>query len=158
MGTSYGERMNLIVLDSEGDGLAYDCTKLYNLCSTSDGENFFYTTNYEEMREHLLSADLLVCHNGVRHDSVVFKRILGVDIPYNKWIDTLAISWALYPDRSKHGLESWGETVGIKKVEVKQEEWSEGDEELMKSRVIRDVDINYRVWIKMLSRLKEIYN
>lgn len=147
----------LIVLDSEGDGLAYECTKLYNLCTTEDGENFFYTTNYDEMKKELLSADLLVCHNGVMHDKVVFNRILGIDIPYTKFVDTLALSWYLYPDRSRHGLESWGETVGISKVFVGEGQWSTGDPELMRNRVIEDVKINWKVWKHMEKRLKEIY-
>lgn len=147
----------LIVLDSEGDGLAYECTKLHNLCTTQNGKDFFYTTDYDEMREELLSADLLVCHNVVCHDIVAFKRILGIDIPYTKCIDTLAISWHLYPDRPKHGLESWGETVGIKKVHVGEDEWSTGDPELMRNRVIEDVKINWKVWKVMEKRLKEIY-
>lgn len=149
--------MKIIVLDSESDGLAYDCTKLHNLCTTENGEDFFYTTDYDEMKRELLSADLIVCHNAVRHDKVVFKRILGVDIPYTKFIDTLAVSWHLYPNRQKHGLASWGETVGINKVYVGSDEWETGDPELMRNRVIEDVKINWKVWKIMESRLKEIY-
>ena len=149
--------MKLIVMDSEGDGLAYDCTKLHNLCSTQDGKEFFYTTDYEEMKKELLSADLIVCHNAIRHDLVVFRRILGIGIPYTKFVDTLALSWHLYPDREKHGLESWGKTVGVSKVYVGADQWSTGDSELMRKRVEEDVKINWLVWKLMEKRLMEIY-
>lgn len=149
--------MKLIVLDSEGDNLAHHTTKLHNLCTTQDGENFFFTTDYEKMKEELLSADLLVCHNIHLHDRPAFKKVLGIDIPWEKCIDTLAISWALYADRQKHGLSSWGTDVGVEKVKVSDDQWSEGDYELMKSRVTEDVKINWLVWKKMDKRLDEIY-
>lgn len=149
--------MKLIVLDSEGDNLAHHTTKLHNLCTTQDGENFFFTTDYEEMKEELLSADLLVCHNIHTHDRPAFKKVLGIDIPWEKCIDTLAISWALYADRQKHGLASWGTDVGVEKVWVAEDQWSEGDYDLMKSRVTEDVKINWLIWKKMDKRLDEIY-
>lgn len=149
--------IKLVVLDSEGIGLSSNATKLHNLCSTTDGKEFFYTTDYDEMREHLLNVDIIVCHNALRHDMPVFNKVLGLSLTHEKFIDTLALSWALYPDRAKHSLESWGETVGIKKVSVDEHEWEIGDETLMKERVIEDVKINWAVWQIMCNKLEEIY-
>ena len=147
-----------LVLDSEGDGLAYTCTKLHNLCWTEDGGTFGYTTNYDEMREVLSQEDVLfVAHNVIRHDSTVFSRILGIHIPYQKFVDTLALSWYLYPERSEHGLESWGVTLGFPKVKVAKEQWEIGDKSLMRERVERDVLINWLLWEKQKARLEEIY-
>ena len=147
-----------LVLDSEGDGLAYTCTKLHNLCWTEDGETFGYTTNYDEMREVLSQEDVLfVAHNVIRHDSTVFSRILGIHIPYQKFVDTLALSWFLFPDRPKHGLESFGQDYGLYKTVVNNSEWTIGEEILMKERVITDVKINWLLWCDIKNRLKEIY-
>ena len=146
-----------IVLDSETDGLAYDCTKIWILGWTEDGKTYNTTTNYDEMRELLSQDALFVCHNGVQFDMVVFNRILDLNLTYKKFVDTLALSWYLFPDRAKHGLESWGDTVGVKKVAVDNEQWAEGDTELMKSRVSEDVKINWKVWELMRKRLEEIY-
>lgn len=147
-----------LVIDSEGNGLAYTCTKLHNLCWTEDGEEFGYTTDYDKMRDVLSQEDVLfVGHNIIRHDSVVFSRILNLHIPYQKFVDTLALSWFLYPDRSEHGLASWGANFGFHKTKVENHQWAEGDEALMRERVERDVLINWMLWEKMKKRLSEIY-
>ena len=147
-----------IVLDSEGDGLAYTCTKLWNLGWTEDGDNYGFTTDYDEMRKVLTQEDtLFVCHNNIRHDKVVFERILGLNLPYSKFVDSLALSWYLFPERNEHGLESWGVSFGFPKVKVNKEEWAEGNVELMRERVLRDVKINWLLWEKQKARLEEIY-
>lgn len=149
--------MKVIVLDSEGVGLGGKATKLHNLCTTQDGENFFYTTDHDEMREELLSADLLVCHHIIGHDVPAFKAVLGIDIPYSKCWDTLGLSWYLFPNRPKHGLEALGKEHGYQKVKVESHQWEEGDPELMRARVIEDVKINWAEFVKQRNRLEEIY-
>jgi len=110
--------MNIVVLDSESDGLAYECTKLHVLSYTRDGETYHSTSDYDDMRAVINSADLLVAHNSIRHDQVVFNRILGIPMDYRKWVDTLSLSWYLYPERNRHGLAEWGQDLGVAKPKV----------------------------------------
>ena len=147
--------MNIIVLDSESDGLAYECTKLHVLSWTEDGETYHSTGDYDDMGAVINSADLLVAHNSIRHDMVVFNRILGVPMDYRKWVDTLALSWFLYPERNKHGLEAWGEDLGVSKPKV--DDWQNLSFEEYAHRCEADVAINWRLWGKMKKRLEEVY-
>ena len=150
--------MKIRVFDVETDGLLGSLTKIHNLCYTEDGENYHYTTSYDTMKEWLDEPDVIwVGHNIVMFDFEAIKRVLGVHLSYNNGYDTLAISWALYADRAKHGLASWGDDVGIQKVFVEDGQWESGDPELMKSRVEEDVKINWKVWKLMDQRLTEIY-
>ena len=151
--------MKIRVFDTEGVGLNNKAEKLHNLCYTEDGETFKYTTSYSEMKEWLSEPDVLwVGHYAVGHDMPAINKVLGLNMNYRQFWDTMAVSWFLYPDRSKHGLEAIGKEHGIKKVEVKEHQWAEGDPELMKERVIEDVKINWAEYLKQKKRLEEIYN
>ena len=108
-----------IVLDSESDGLAYECTKLHVMSWTEDGKEYQSTNSYDEMRKVLTQEGVTyVAHNAIMHDMVVFHRILGIPMNYSKWADTLALSWYLFPKRTKHGLDSWGTDLGVMKPKV----------------------------------------
>ena len=148
--------MKIVVLDSEGDGLAYDCTKLHVLSYTYDGKAYHSTGAYEEMRELLTQEDTkFVAHNAVRHDMVAFHRILGIPMDYTKWIDTLALSWFLFPERKKHGLGSWAKEMGGSKPEV--EDWEGLTYEQYKYRCEEDCKVNWNLWKHFSNRLDEIY-
>ena len=150
--------MKIRVFDTEGVGLNYSATKLHNLCYTEDGENFEYTTDYNTMKEWLSEPNVLwVGHYAVGHDVPAVNTVLGLEMTYKQVWDTMALSWYLYPDRPKHGLEYIGNEHGIKKVDVANHQWEEGDPELMKSRVIEDVKINWQEYQKQKNRLLEIY-
>jgi len=108
------------VIDCETDNLAYDCTKIHVLSWTDDGQEYCSTADPSMMRMVLTKKDtMLVCHNAVRFDMVVFNRLLGLDLNYKNFVDTLGFSWYLYPQRNKHGLESWGDDLGVPKPVVK---------------------------------------
>jgi hypothetical protein len=146
------------VFDTEGVGLNSGATKLHNLCFTEDGKEFHYTTCYDEMLQWLSEPDVIwVCHSAVGHDMPAIKSVLGYEMNYRDFWDTLGISWYLYPYRPKHGLETIGVEHGIKKVKVAEHQWVEGDPELMKERVVEDVRINWAEFQKQKARLCEIY-
>jgi len=147
--------MNILVVDSESDGLAYECTKLHVLSYTRDGKTYHSTGDYDDMRAVLDSADMLVAHNSIRHDMVAFNRILGIPMDYKRWIDTLALSWYLFPERQRHGLADWGVDLGIAKPKV--DDWENLSYDEYKHRCEADVAINWRLWKKLERRLKEIY-
>ena len=148
--------MNIVVLDSESDGLAYECTKLHVLSYTRDGETYHSTGDYDDMRAVINSADMLVAHNSIRHDMVVFNRILGIPMDYKRWVDTLALSWYLYPERQRHGLADWGVDLGVPKPKV--DDWQNLSYEEYAHRCTEDCKINWKLWVKMKNRLEEIYN
>jgi len=147
--------MRILVADTETDGLAYDCTKLHVMSYTEDGETYHSTGDYDDMRAVIKSADLLVMHNAVMHDMVVFNRILGIPMDYRRYVDTLWVSRYLYPDRASHGLDAIGREHGVKKPEV--HDWENLSYEEYAHRCVEDVKINWLEWVKQKKRLEEIY-
>ena len=147
--------MRIIVADTETDGLAYECTKLHVMSWTEDGETLESTGDYQAMKEVYDSADLIVMHNAVRHDMVVFNRLLGIPMDYTKYIDTLMVSWYLFPDRASHGLAAIGEEHGVPKPKV--DDWEGLSYKEYKHRCEEDTKINWLEWVKQKKRLEEIY-
>ena len=147
--------MRILVADTETDGLAYDCTKLHVMSYTEDGETYHSTGDYDDMRAVIKSADLLVMHNAVMHDQVVFNRLLGIPLDYKKYIDTLWVSRYLYPDRASHGLDAIGREHGVAKPKV--DDWENLSYEEYAHRCTEDVKINFLEWQMQKKKLEEIY-
>lgn len=145
---------NGFVVDLEGDSLTPTriwCIAAHNL-ETGKSKS---TIDYDEMRRLLEKAEVLVMHNGARFDVPVMERLLNVSIKA-KIIDTLALSWYLYPDRMTHGLEDWGEDLGVQKPTIIR--WD--DPELLPEYIHRceeDVKINTLLWKRMWKRLLVLY-
>ena len=148
--------MKIIVLDSETDGLVKEATKLHVVAWTEDGENINHTEDQEKIKELLLEEDArIVCHNAIRFDLPVFKKLLGIDLHYTKFIDTLALSWYLNFERSSHGLEGFGIEFGIPKPKV--EDWSTLTYEKYAHRCSEDVKINWKLWKDLEAKLLKLY-
>ena len=148
--------MKEAVFDTETNGLAYNCDKMHILSYTYDGNEVTSTNSYEEMREFFTQeGTLFVAHNSIMFDMVVANRVLGLDLSYQKFIDTLALSWFLYPERKSHGLGSYQEASGVPKPQV--DNWEDVTWEQMKHRCESDVKINGWLWQKQRKRLQEIY-
>jgi hypothetical protein len=154
--------MDYIVIDSETDGWAYSCSKIHVLGWTNDGINFHHTSDYFEMRQILSGSHKkrrLVCHNAIRYDLVVFNRLLGLDLTYLDFVDTLPLSWTINYQRSqlglKHGLESYGETFGVEKPKI--DDWENLTYEDYAHRVTEDVKINWLLWKDLEKKLGVLY-
>lgn len=150
--------MKFIVLDSETNGFQDICDKIWVLGWTTDGVDIHTTNNYNTMREVLLGSPTdrkLVCHNAVRFDLVVFNRILGTDLTYLDFVDTLPLSWTIHYDRVKHGLESYGPDYGFAKPKV--EDWKDQPYEVYQERVTEDVKINFALWKDLERKLGALY-
>ena len=103
-----------------------------------------------------MSEPVVVGHNIARWDTVEVSRLVGCEIPKETLIvDTLALSWYLSPDRSKHGLESYGEDYGIPKPKV--DDWHNLSYEEYRHRCEEDVKINSRLWKDQYSYLLKLY-
>ncbi|AFE86189.1 DNA polymerase [Salinivibrio phage CW02] len=142
-----------IVFDIEADGLE-DASKIHVL-SARVGKKTFSTPDYGNIKTFLGRASVLVGHNIIRYDIPTLERILGVRVRA-KLVDTLALSWYLYPFRVKHGLADWGEDLGFGKPKV--EDWVGQPYEVYENRCESDVEINTRLWEKMWKDLMKLYN
>jgi hypothetical protein len=106
----------------------------------------------------LANEKILVGHNIIRYDIPVVKKVYSItDDRYNNSIkiDTLSLSWYLYPMRNTHGLEQWGEELGVAKPII--QDWENLSIEEYSNRCERDVEINTLLFVKQLKYLEEIY-
>lgn len=146
------------IFDIEADGFnpsVIHCLSMSSPYKPKGKPEIKTTHDYDEMREWLLNADVLVGHNIQRYDIPVLERLLGVEIKA-KLIDTLAISWYLYPKRRLHGLEAWGEDFGVPKPVIK--DWVGLSPEEYAHRCEEDVKINYKLFRKAYKDLMKLYN
>jgi len=161
--------MKVCVFDIEANGL--EPTKIHCLTAAVNTNGKWTqktTTNYDEMRKFFSGCDVVVGHNIMRWDIPVIERILGIEVSC-KIIDTLALSWYIYPEgvdgKKKHGLEDWGEHFGVPKPKIEHNEWlgpieGESQEDFidkMKHRCQEDVKINCNLIDKQLKDLHKIY-
>lgn len=144
--------MSYLIFDIEGDGL--HPTKIWCM-SYDNGEGVKTTTDYKEMSSLLLSHDYLIGHNIARWDLPHLERILNIQVKASV-IDTLALSWAMFPERNRYGLEEFGEEYGIPKPEIK--DWFSLSIEEYIHRCQEDVKINTKLWSELWSKLMELYN
>lgn len=143
---------DIAIFDIEADSLTP--TKIHCL-SVKDGKGSRSTTDYDKMRKFFSKAKVLVGHNITLFDVPAVERLLNIKIDA-LLVDTLALSWYLYPERNKHGLEAWGEELGAAKPEI--DDWENLTIEEYVHRCEQDVKINTLLWNKMWSYLRKIYD
>lgn len=143
------------VFDIEADGLLDTITKIHCVSYTEDGKSYHTITKYPDMVAFFEKESLLIGHNIVRYDIRAVQKILGIKIKA-KLYDTLAMSWVFAHDRSRHGLESWGETFGVPKPKI--DNWENLTIEEYTHRCEEDVKINWRVWQWLIKKAKMIYD
>ena len=146
------------IFDIEADGLFSEVTKIHCL-SYASVDNEFKCTLYtkEDIIRffELTPDDTYIGHFVLGYDFKTLEKIYGIKEPKNV-VDTLGLSWYLYPERAEHGLESWGEEFGVKKPEI--EDWQNLSIEEYTNRCETDVEINRLLWIKQKKKLEEIYS
>ncbi len=153
---------NVFVYDIECDGLIEDATKIHCLSiAWRDGSviKTKSTTDYDEMRKFFNNDKITrIGHNITLYDERVASKLLGIDTLKTKdnLIDTLALSWYLFPERKVHGLESWGNDIGIKKVEIK--DWKNLTSQEYIHRCEEDTKINLELWERCLYNLENLYD
>ncbi len=143
---------NEVVFDIETDGLR--STKMHVFSANYQGK-IFSTPDPKSVQKLLGREDLVViAHNCYRFDVPELKRLFNLDVNA-KVVDTLALSWYLYPERAKHGLAEWGEEFGVPKPVV--EDWEGLTYEEYEHRCEEDVKINTLLWEKIRAHLLELY-
>lgn len=145
--------IDVTVFDVEGDGLTP--TKLHVLSWMNEGDEVKSTFNYNEMREVLSNPNnTLVGHNITQWDVPHVERLLGIKVKA-RLIDTMGLSWYLYPKRIRHGLDDWGTDLGIPKPKI--DDWYSLTPEEYQHRCEEDVKINRLLWEKIVKDLMAIY-
>ncbi len=147
--------MNAYVFDIEADGLLDGATKIHCLCyyNLTNGESGSYTS-IDDIRGFVENADVLIGHNIIRYDVPLLNILYGEQCKA-QLVDTLALSWYLYPERNLHGLESWGNDFGIPKPIVL--DWKNLTQEEYIHRCSEDVKINTKLWLQMKKYLTTLY-
>lgn len=155
---------NVYVSDCESDGFLDEATKIHTFgIGWKNSEGVWQikdTSKYDDMRKVLTNPNnTIVFHNGYLFDSVLLSKILEIKIEATI-IDTLPISWVLFPNRVKEG-EKWGlgsfaTDYGFKKPDI--ESWHDLSYEVYANRVREDVKINIALWEDCLSYYRELYD
>jgi len=144
------------IIDIETDGI--DATKIHCMAVREESGHIQVHTVYDDIRSFLgslLDSDRIIGHNFIRYDWPVISRLLKVETKAFI-VDTLALSWYLYPDVVKHGLEQWGERFGIAKPKI--DDWENLDIGEYCRRCVEDVKINTMLWEKQSEYLSKLYN
>ena len=144
----------MILFDIETDGLLEDVTKIHCLSYTRNGSEVMTTNDYDYMRRILRREKGLIGHNIIRYDIPVLEKILGIKIKAQLF-DTLPMSWVVNFDRSRHGLEYYGDDYGIPKPEIN--DWRNLTLEEYTHRCEQDVKINWILWQDLLKKFMFLY-
>lgn len=150
--------MNYSIIDIETDGLIENVTKIHcvSVHKFQDGTDRKFTLiNRDQIIDFFLNEETLVGHNIIRYDVPVLEKLLGIKIKA-KLIDSLGLSWYLYPDRIKHGLEFWGEDLGVEKPKIA--DWNNLKVEDYIHRCETDVEINRRLFNLQGEYLFQLYD
>ena len=147
--------MIYIPCDIEANGFLSKVNEIHCLSMNWGGE-IKTTSSYEGIRKLVSRKDItLVGHNFQTYDVPVIEKILGCKVVCGV-IDTLALSWYLYPHKSSHGLADWGEEFGIPKPAI--EDWENLPKEQYYHRCEEDVKIQTQLWFKIKKDLDELYD
>lgn len=150
----------LYCTDTEGDNLLPDITKMWCMSLTElDAHNNvvrkFTLTDTAKICEMFENPDnMFAMHNGIDFDKPVMEKLFGITVQA-EIIDTLFLSWYLYPKRTLHGLESHGEDFGVLKPEV--EDWSEQPLSVYVHRCEEDTKIQTQLWRMIWADLMSLY-
>lgn len=153
--------MRIYCADLEADALLEDATKIWcgSFTEVDDkGKELrrWSDTAYPDLRNMFEDENnILIMHNGVDYDGPLAAKILGCEVKA-EIIDTLWISWYLYPKNPKHGLQAWGEELGIAKPEI--DDWENLSIEDYIHRCEEDVKIQVALWKMMLKHLRILYD
>jgi DNA polymerase I-like protein with 3'-5' exonuclease and polymerase domains len=154
--------MNYFVFDIETNALYLDevdkihCLSYYNLNENGKNNIRSITKKEDILKFFEKENSYFIGHNIIRYDIPVLEKLLCKKLKI-KIIDTLGLSWYLYPNRIKsHGLEKWGEEFKVKKIEI--DDWSNKSISDYILRCEIDVKINTLLFKYLMSYLNKLYN
>lgn len=142
-----------IIFDIECDSLNATKIHCFSYCNTGNA-TLHSLTNYEDIISLLEKCDTLIGHNIVKFDIPVLEKLLNIKIKA-QLIDTLGISWYLNPLQLKHGLEEWGNILGIEKPKI--DNWETLGIEKYIYRCEQDVRITEKLFHYQMNYLTDLY-
>ena len=148
--------MKEFIFDIEADNLLPGITKIHCVSYSEVGGKLLGTLYNQQEIEQFFSHDYLyIGHHIIGYDFKALNKIYGIKRP-KYFLDTLAWSWYLFPDRAEHGLESWGEDFGVPKPKI--DNWQDLTIEEYTHRCEEDVKINTKLYQLVKTKMKEIYS
>lgn len=148
--------MKEFVFDLEADNLLPGITKIHCVSYSEVGGKLVGTLyDQQEIKEFFNEDHLYIGHHIIGYDFKALNKIYGIKRP-KYFLDTLAWSWYLFPDRAEHGLESWGEDFGVPKPKI--DNWQDLTIEEYTHRCEEDVKINTKLYQLIKTKMKEIYS
>lgn len=153
--------------DIEGDGLLDTITKVWcmSLTECDEDNNFaikrsYSLTDYKDIKDVFGNPDnILIMHNGLSYDGPAAELVFSTKTePYKvkaEIIDSLILSWYLYPKLVKHGLDPHGEALGIAKPKI--DNWEDLSLEEYIHRCEEDVKIQYALWKMIWKHMMLLY-
>ena len=132
--------------------------KLHNFAFidiNSDESYVFNGSDKAGIQDFLNSGHKLYIHNVDMKICTAISAWFGFDITKSTIVDTLPISWYLYPDRQEHGLGSYGVEFGVPQPVI--EDWSTQTQADYDHRVVEDCRIQKRLWLKQKEKLSRLY-
>ena len=150
----------LFCSDIEADGLLDTITKVWCMSNTE------FSPYMEELESHTLTEtknitdmfsnpdNILIMHNGVSYDGPAVTKVHGT-VVQAEIIDTLFLSWYLYPKMNLHGLAAHGETFGIPKPLI--DDWENLTLDQYLHRCEEDVRIQSALWKQIWKHLMLLY-
>jgi len=146
--------MEYTVFDLEADNLLDEVTVIHCLSWYKSDGTSGSITDYSDIVVFMEQQEILVGHNIILYDNPVIRKILGITLNC-RMIDTLGLSWYLYPTLKIHGLEAWGDSLGVKKPHI--EDWKNQSLSDYVHRCETDVIINTLLFKKQIRYLIQIY-
>lgn len=150
------------VIDIETNGFLKELDKMHCACyqiidlqQTEPIETGTLFTG-EEYEALINRVDYVVGHNYIGFDNRVTEKLFNISLPLDKMIDTMGISFYLFPNFDKHGLKFWGIRFGVHKPEV--ENWDGLTREEYVHRCTEDVKINAMLFRGVMAYLLDIYD
>tara|TARA_R110000851_G_scaffold27764_4_gene77858 strand:+ start:323 stop:2239 length:1917 start_codon:yes stop_codon:yes gene_type:complete len=151
--------MPTYVIDIETDGLISSKIHVMSVgFKNQEGEwKIKSTADYDTMINIVTNEkNTIIGHNFKAFDTVEIERVLGIKVTA-EIIDTLAIAWAILPNRKRpFGLAAFGEEYGVPKPVI--DDWEGLTYDQYKHRCEEDVKINIKVWEYLSSKLLEVYD
>lgn len=180
---------NEIILDIEADGFIFESTKIWTIVAKNiQTQESIKLNPFKDpsAKNKLISflfkngTPLIGFHNGLGYDAFVMQNLLGLEFTVGKdtidgkpvqFVDTFYLSMFLNPDRQGHGVEAFGEMLGLPKIDYREKaieigvipknadkgaEFMQWHPE-MDVYCQRDVDVNIRIYEYLKEEWKEVY-
>jgi hypothetical protein len=157
--------MRLVIFDIETDALEIsEVSKIHTTAFAYEGSRTATTCKEAVLRERLYDSSAITGHNIIRYDIPVLQKMGVLDDFYLDGyeakspdgrclfhvVDTLLFSRLISPESKEHGLDVWGERVGIAKPVIN--DWGNLEFSAYQHRCEEDVKINSLVWDAMKDR------